>query len=156
MPAFGVVKQEVFGQTFFCFGDVPIRLQVDVLVCDRSPQPFGEDSVQIPSAAIHTYADVPGDKNGGEIVVGELRSLVAVEYFRNMFFERSFKGGNAEIRFKRRGNVPGNHEAGIPVKSGDEVCPAVFQPEIRHIGSPHLIGASDRQASQKIGVFLVR
>ena len=88
MPPFDVVKQKIFGKPLVRFSNISVRFQIDILVFDRPPQSLGENIIHIPSPSVHADSDIAGDKNFSKIIVGKLRSLIAIEDFRNIFVER--------------------------------------------------------------------
>ena len=64
------------------FRHTPVIFQVDLLLFQRGPQPLDEDVVEDPPATVHADENSVVLEQAGEIVAGELRSLVGVEYHR--------------------------------------------------------------------------
>src|ERR1035441_7977801 len=77
-----IVEPEIAFDPGACFRHRLVVLQVHLLVFERPPQSFNPDVVHAASAAVHADGDLPRLQRGGELLAGEVRALIAVEYLR--------------------------------------------------------------------------
>src|ERR1700692_1360793 len=77
-----VVEPEVLRNAGARFSYRCIVFQVHLLVFERSPQPLDKDVVHTAPPAVHADGDLPRRQLAGELLAGELRTLVAVKDVR--------------------------------------------------------------------------
>lgn len=77
-----VVEANPLDEPFAKFSASVERVQVEVMVLDRPPQPFDEDVVLAAAAAVHADGDVVVLEDLSEGDAGELGALVGVEDLR--------------------------------------------------------------------------
>src|SRR6202451_3994960 len=77
-----------------------VIFQVHLLVLERSPQPLNENVVHTASPPIHADGDLPGRQLTGELLAGELRTLIAVEYLRPPPPQGAPQRLDAEVEFQ--------------------------------------------------------
>ena len=82
MRTLPVVELEIARQLLACFGDALIRMQIDVLVLDATPQPLDEDVIDPTALAVHADLDAVVGQHLGEVGAGELAALVGIEDLR--------------------------------------------------------------------------
>ena len=109
-------------------------------------------SIQRPPS-VHTDFDVVLKDEGREITTGELHALIRIPDIRCCNFECVRECFNAEICFKRRRHLPGDHISTEPVEDGHEIGEAAFQFHVRDIRSPDLIWTDNVEALSGYGYF---
>jgi len=156
MRPFGVVELEVIGQVLSGVVNVFIRLQVYLLIFDRTPQSLGKYVVHATASAVHGYLYAVPRKNFNEIFVGKLAALVRVRYLRHsMSFDRRFHRLHAEARFQGWRQAPSDHISAPPVDDGIQVAETVSQTDVGDVTTPYVIRARRSNVSQEIRVYLV-
>lgn len=90
MPPVVVVPVEPPSQVFGKIGAGFVRLEVDPLVFQGTPESFDEDVILEPPLAVHADPDVPGLEDGCKCFTGKLAPLVGVEDVRGAVFEEGF------------------------------------------------------------------
>ena len=89
------------------------------------------------------------DAPTGELLRGELRALVRVEYLWATVACHSFVHGlHAEGRLQRVGQAPGEHPPRIPIDDRHQVYEASRHRDVCDVGGPHLIDPRNRQIPQ--------
>ncbi len=63
-------------------------MQIDLLILERAPQPFGEDIVDEPPAAIHADLSTDLPEPLAKERAGELTALVGIAYFQDNPLQR--------------------------------------------------------------------
>src|SRR5215469_18645682 len=79
MQALVVVELEIGGDTAPRLSDVLISVEINLLVLEAAPQPFHEDVVGKPAAAVHADRNPVGAQQRSEAIVGELAALIGIE-----------------------------------------------------------------------------
>lgn len=79
MRSFRVVECEPISDSFSGLSWTVVLIEIDLLVFDASPEPFGENVVDGASFPVHANLDVAGKKTFQITVTGEMAPLVAVE-----------------------------------------------------------------------------
>lgn len=102
-----IVERQLLLHTLVRCPDGLIRVQVDLLVCEASPQPFHEYVVSPAPVAVHADVDAMLGQQPRELLARELASLVRVEdrwgtILRDGFLHRI----QAEISGQRVGQPP--------------------------------------------------
>ena len=155
MRALMVVEMEVAVQRAPQLVTVGEVAGVDQFVLQRSPQPFDEDVVESPSAAVHADADLAAEQCAGEVVRGELRALIGVENLGLTEAERGVQRRQAEAGFQGVRQLPTEYVAAEPVHHGDEVEEAATHWNVSNIGAPDLVGPHDGHVAQQVRVDAV-
>ena len=140
-----IVEREVVRQSFPRLVNVPVGMEIDMLVLHGPPQPLGKDVVKAPAARVHADPDVVVLQDGGVILACELYALIRIMNDRHIGEQRVLQGADAEIRFQRVRQPPGDDVAGEPIEDRGEVAEAVCEPDVRDIRSPNLVGALNRK-----------
>src|SRR5271166_4283074 len=124
-------------------GDTVVGAQVDLLILDRTPQPFDEHIVAPGPAPIHADPDRVLRQQSGERRTGELAPLVGVEDLRSTITgQRLVDRVEAEIdpwsasRPKRDRHPPGQHPSAEPVHHRSQVHEAMGHRYISDIHRP--------------------
>src|SRR5512145_1243179 len=78
MRSLVVVKVKVTGQALPCLTWVEIFVQIDLLIFDRAPQPFGEDVIEGAPPAIHTDLGLNRPQPVEILRAGKVATLIAV------------------------------------------------------------------------------
>jgi len=94
--ALGVVESEVLTETDPGFPAILIRLQIDLFILHRPPQPLDEQVVGVAPLAVHANLDSMLLQQPGERLRGELAALVGVEGLGPALPERLFESLDAE------------------------------------------------------------
>src|SRR5271155_6021890 len=77
--AFLIVEVEPGANTRPSLGNTGIGVEVDLLVFKAAPQPLDEDVVHAAPLAIHADRDPIAFQGAGEVVAGELATLIGIE-----------------------------------------------------------------------------
>ena len=77
-----VVEVEPGADPGLGLGHTRIGVEVDLLVFETAPQSLDEDVVHAPALAVHADRDPVVLQSAGEVVTGELATLIGVEDFR--------------------------------------------------------------------------
>jgi len=102
---------------------------------------------------IHADADLGVAQHAGEGEAGELAALVSVEDLGLAEARQGFlQAGDAEAGVHRVRQSPGQDLPACPIHDRDQVEEPAPHRNVRHIGTPHMVGAIDRQLSQQIGI----
>ena len=88
MGALGVVEVEIVPEADSGFPAILVRLEIDLFVLHRPPQPFNEQVIVVAPFAVHADPDAVLLQRVGEYLAGELGALVGVEYLGPALFER--------------------------------------------------------------------
>ena len=83
-----IVEEKIRLQSLPQIGHRLVFPEVDFFIFDTAPQPFDEDIVETPTAAIHADADIGILQATGESQRRELRSLIGIEDLRSAHPER--------------------------------------------------------------------
>ena len=77
-----VVEGEILAEAGTRLRDVPVVLEVHLLVLEAAPEALDEDVVEGPAPPIHAQAHLGRQERGLELGAGELHALVGVEDLR--------------------------------------------------------------------------
>ena len=137
-------------------GNGAVPPYVDVVVLDRSPQPLDKHVIQRPPSSVHADPDTAFKEHRGELLAGELTSLIRVEDFRfSVLRQCLLENFDAEAAVQRGRQTPCKDAPTVPVDNGAEVSEAAVEADVGDIGAPHLVGVVDHYATKQIRVLLV-
>ena len=139
METFGVVEFEIPLQTEVSLRRRLVIVKINLLVLDRSPQTLDKNIVKIPTATVHADSDPLVLQYTGEILVGKLCSLIAVEYLRLFAIQRFLQCLHAERALKSIGQTPGKNVTREPINHCRQIEKAPAKTNIRDIGAPDLV-----------------
>ncbi len=158
MRPFPIIELEPPGNAPCRLRDAAVVVQVNLFVLERTPQPFHEDVVKSPAAAIHGDPDLLVQEPFRESLARELAPLVAVEdpgFAESQGFLQRFQ---AETRVQGVGQLPGQDVAAVPVHDRHQVEETVTEADVGDVRSPNLVRGNDLQVPQKVrvntGLFL--
>ena len=152
MRALVVVEMEVAVQRAPQLVTIGEVAGVDQFVLERPPQPFDEDVVERPAAAVHADANLAAGECAGEVVGGELRALIGVEDLGLAEAKRPVQRRQTAARFQGVGQLPTEHVAAEPIHHGDQIEEAATHWNVSNIGAPDLIGPHDGDVAQQVWV----
>ena len=96
-------------------------------------------------------------QKAGEIVAGELATLVGIEDLRlTVPGERFLEGLDTKISAERVGQSPRQHRAAHPVHDDHQVEEPLGHRDVGDVRAPHLIDPLDRDPAEEVRVDLVR
>jgi formylglycine-generating enzyme required for sulfatase activity len=133
-----------------------VLFQIDIFVLDRPPQPFHEDVVQIPATAIHADPDLGRRQFISEIGSRELNPLIGVEDVWLALLQHSPQRCQTKRTVQRVGQLPGQYITAVPIHDGYQIHEPIGHGHIGDVGTPNLVGPRDVQATQQVGVRLMR
>ncbi len=133
-------------------GHALIGFEIDLLILEAAPEPFDKDVVAEPPATVHADGNSVVTQHAGEVLVGELATLVGVEDIGVPLAQRFRQGRDAKAGVEQVRQSPSEDVAAHPVHDGDQVEKAVRHWDVRYIGGPHLVNPRDRQPAQQIRV----
>ena len=156
MWASAIVKGQISADASAGIGHGLVGVEVDLLVFDRTPEPFDEHVVPPRPLAIHRDGDFRLLQHCGEVDRGELRSLVGVEYVGFAITgKRLLDCFDAEGCFHRDRQPPRQNSPAEPVHDGAEIDEAASHRNICQVHRPDLVGPGVRQLSQEVGIDFV-
>ena len=106
MRPFLIIEEEVVGQSPAEVGDRLVKVEVEILIFDRSPQSFDEDVVECSAASIHTDGNVLPFQLAGVPRGGELGALIGVKDLGLRDGEGLIEGIDTEIDLQCVGQSP--------------------------------------------------
>ena len=145
-----VVECDVLADAALRVRNALICVQVNFLVLERFPETLDEHVVAPRTFAVHAERDAMFISNqGNEIVIGELRALVGVEYLRSSVrFDRFAYGINAEVGRQRVRKSPRQHSARCPIKNGKKIDKTLAHRDVGDVGAPYVIRLLDCKMTQ--------
>src|SRR6516225_4084738 len=115
MLALLIVKAEPGIDASLGLGDRRIGVEVDFLVFQASPQPLDEDIVHATTLAVHANSDLVPFQGAGEVVAGELATLVGIENLETAVAdERFLERLDTEVGTERVRQPPRQHRPAHP------------------------------------------
>ena len=148
-----IVELEVLADRYSRFRDRVVRLEVDLLVLHRFPQPLHEHVVAPGALAIHADADAVVPEQTRERLTRKLAALVGVEDVRcAVALDRFLDRLDAEVGLHRDRDSVGQHPAGVPVDHGREIHEALAHRDIGDIHGPDLVGPGNREMAQQVWI----
>jgi hypothetical protein len=91
-----IVERQVAAQARACLPWASIRVGVDLVILDRTPQALNEDIIADPAFAIHADPHVGRPQELALLRAGEGAPLVAVPDLRRRLHQRLLHGGEHE------------------------------------------------------------
>src|SRR5260370_30218396 len=151
-----IIPVEELSQAALLFDAVGRWAQVDPFVLDGPPQALDEDVVVAASASIHADFDPVIPQHRGELVAGELRTLIGIEDVRLAEpGEGLAQRLDAEPCRHRVRQSPGQHPSGCPVDHRDQVQKPLSNGDVLDDSGPRPVRLSSRLSTQKVRVDLV-
>src|SRR5438132_7424879 len=151
-----IIPVEELGKAALLFDAVGRRTQVDPFVLHGPPQALDKDVVVAAPASIHADLDPVIPQHGGELVAGELRTLIGIE---DAGLAEPGEGLaqrlDTEPCGQRVRQPPGQYPPGCPVDNRDQVQKPLLHRYVRYVSCPYLVRLVDRLAAQKVRVDLV-
>src|SRR5689334_12002784 len=151
-----IIPVEELGKAALLFDAVGRWAQVDPFVLHRPPQALDKDVVVAAPASIHADLDPVIPQHRGELVAGELRTLIGIE---DAGLAEPGEGLaqrlDTEPCGQRVRQPPGQYPPGCPVDNRDQVQKPLLHRYVRYVSCPHLVRLVDRLAAQKVRVDLV-
>ena len=155
MESLAIMETEISSQSINRLRHGLVVIQINLFVFDASPEPLNEDIVQCAAAAVHADPDLALFENSGKSIARELRALISVEDLWATQLKGSIERAQAKVVLHRRGNVPTEHIARVPINDRDQVDEAGMQTNICDIRSPDLIHAINLHPTQQVRVNLM-
>ena len=151
-----IVEIKVPRERAFEVAHALVGVQVDFLILHAAPQPLDEHVVHPAPLAIHAHPHCFGQQWRGEIVGGELASLVGVEDFGctkacHSVLERF----HAKCRVHDVAQAPSEHLATVEVQNRHQVGKALGHRHIGDVGGPDLVRPLDEDIAQQVRIDLV-
>src|SRR5918994_180850 len=116
MRPLAIVKGQITANRDAGLGHAVISPQIHLLVFDAAPEPLDKDVVAPGPFAIHADRDLVLEQHAGEVVAGELTTLIGVEDLRPLIpGKRLLHGLDAEGCLQGNGQPPGQHPPAEPV-----------------------------------------
>src|SRR5450755_4501541 len=144
MRSAAIVEIEVSADRVSRLADALVSPQIHLLILDAAPQPLDEHVVPPSPFAVHADGDAVAGEQAGERRAGELRALVRVENFRLSVTSQSIlQCLDAECRFYRDRQPPGQNPAGRPVQYNSEIDEAARHRDVGDIHCPDLVRTRD-------------
>ena len=116
-----VVKVQILGQRPARLFRAGVLFQVDLLVLDGAPEPFGKDIVGGPAFAVHADLDTGRQQQLRVLWAGEMTALVAVPDQRRRLGQGSLGGRQDEGHLQRLAEFPSDDVAREPVNDRYQV-----------------------------------
>ena len=127
-----IIERHVACDPILRLPDGLVRMQIDLLVFDASPESFHEHVVAPTAFAVHADLNAVVLEQPREGLACELAALVGVEDLRaTMLRDRRLHRFEAEVRRQRIGQPPGQDPTSGPVQNRKQVDEA---PTHRNIG----------------------
>ena len=96
--------------------DVVVGLQIHLFVFHTAPQALKKHIVQPTPLAIHADLNLLSLQHTGELLAGELATLIGVEdFWHTVFGDRVLQCIHTELTIQRVGQPPRKHSARVPV-----------------------------------------
>ncbi len=108
-----------------------------------------------PPSTVHADPDARLRQVVGERQAGKLRALVGVEDQRLADPQRLVQTIQAKVGLQGVRELPGRHLAAIPIQNRHPVDEPPAEPDVRNVGTPHLIRAGDRHPTEQVRVEAV-
>src|SRR6476659_347178 len=122
MLAFVVIKAEPAANPRLGLGNALIGIEVDFLVFEAAPQPLNEDVVHAAALAVHADHHPVPLQCPGELVAGELATLVGIEDLgAAVASERFLECSETTISAERLGHSPRQRRSARPVCDDPQV-----------------------------------
>src|SRR5215218_5727074 len=152
MRPLAIVKGQISANRGTRLGHAVISFQINLLVFDAAPETLDKDVVAPGPLAIHADGDAVLAQDAGEVVTGELASLIGVEDLRPAVADQSFfQRLDAKRRFHGNGEPPSEDAPAEPVDDRSEIDKASCHGDVRQVHGPHLIGSGDWQLACRYG-----
>src|SRR5256714_68305 len=133
-----IIPVEELGMAALLFDAVGRWAQVDPFVLHRPPQALDKDVVVAAPASIHADLDPVIAQHCGELVAGELRTLIGIE---DAGLAEPGEGLaqrlDTEPCGQRVRQPPGQYPPGCPVDNRDQVQKPLLHRYIRYVSGPH-------------------
>lgn len=155
MESLAIIEIEISSQTFNRLRHGLVVVQINLFVFDASPEPLNEDVVRCTASAVHADLDLALFENSSKGIACELRALITVKDLWMSHMKCSIERAQAKVVLHRRGDLPTEHIARVPINDRDQVNEAGLQANIRDIHAPDLIHAIDLQPAQQVGINLM-
>ncbi len=155
MWAVEVIESDPFCDAGTSLLDVLVCSQIDLFVLQTSPQAFDENVVQEAALAVHADCHLSVLKDFGEVIAGELRTLIGVEYLGLAVHKGIFQCFRTEACFHRVREPPGQYEPAVPIDDGDQVQKTLSHWDVGYVCRPDLVRVVDRNAAQQVRVDLI-
>lgn len=152
VTSLGIAEGKILLQSRSSFQHVLIRIEIDILLLDASPQPFHEDIVQIPSASVHADSDIMRLQYTRKLRTGEVTALIGIEDVGLRLFQGFMQTFQTKINFQGIGDFPVDDIARVPIDDGYQVGETFLQFDIGDVDTPDLIGFFNVQISQEVGI----
>ena len=131
---------------------VVLRVDIDILRLDGTPEALYPDVVLAAAAAIHADPDAESLTGGQPQVARILAALVGVDNLRStMGFHSQLEHLDAVLLVKRVVQSPGHDTAAVHVYYRREVHEPVKHRYIGDVNAPDLVGACDVKTTQQVG-----
>jgi hypothetical protein len=122
MPALGVVEGKAGFQPGMHLRERCVILEIHILILDRPPEPFDEDVIGGPPAAVPADPDRELLQGFDEFLAGELAPLVGVKDLRSAEpVQGVLKAGDAEGRVQGVAQPPGQYLPALPVQDRHQI-----------------------------------
>ena len=125
---FLVVEPEVSLDSGPRFRQRLVVFQVHLLIFERPPQPLDENVVHASAASVHADGNLPGRQFAGELLTGELRTLVRIENLRSAPPQGALQRLDAEVEFQAHRQSPAQDIPAEPVHHSHQVREAPRHP----------------------------
>jgi len=115
-----------------------VRVQVDFLVLDTAPQALDEHVVHPSSPAVHADPHALCQQRFGEVLGGELATLIGVEDLGGtVAHQRLLERLHAEVGRHDIAHPPGEHLAAVEVQDRHQVDKPLGHGDVGDVGGPH-------------------
>jgi len=155
VESLALIETKISSQTLNRLRHGLVVVQINLFVFDASPEPFNEDVVQCAAATVHADLDLALFENSCKSIARELRALISVEDLWATQLKGSIERAQAKVVLHRRGNLPTEHIARVPINDRDQVDEAGMQTNLCDIRAPDLIHTINLHPTLQVRVNLM-